>query len=641
MPVTLVYTTGGPANPAVFTGPGTTGRVPNPVTSSGRYLRDDGSWAAPAGAGLGDVSGPDGATNNAVAVYDGTSGTTLKDSGVTINADGDITVPATATVDGRDLSVDGNKLDDIEESATADQNAAEVPFSPATSSLGATNVQAAIDELDAKVEAGGGGGGPGTDDQTAAEVAFTPAGTISATNVQAAIQEVSGDVTTLTSGLVAVASALDVDEAALAAHVGTGGSTHPVAVSSGAAGFLSGADKAKLDGVESGATADQSAVEVPFAPAGTISSTNVQAAVAEVDADRVALSSTVTGHIGTGGAAHPNVVAAGAAGFMTGADKTKLNGVEAGATADQTAAEVPVTPSALITSTNVAAALLEVDERAKLALALGPYTGTISGGTLEVNLGSAVSQGRYVLSADAVVSFAAPAGYTIRAGDETTLEVSGDYTLAWPTTVVGMIGRYDGLVSNLIHVRAIDSYSSAGQRQYIVKVTPKFLPPKTGLVFRQVMPNFFASRVDALDRNIDALTPTSETLFSALARIEEYRRQDNGLFKFRLDWPTLSKSVTWWQASAPQARYEEVDGFELITSTGSPNLTGFGGLSLSAWGGTLLDGIPGVQWGISPFGAGLWFCVGRLTAGDGVGIPQLIPADVGTTTGTVEIHVIS
>ena len=36
-------------------------------------------------------------------------------------------------------------------------------------------------------------------------------------------------------------------------------------------------------------------------------------------------------HAGTGGAAHANVVAAGAAGFMTGADKTKLDGIEASA----------------------------------------------------------------------------------------------------------------------------------------------------------------------------------------------------------------------------------------------------------------------------------------------------------------------
>jgi hypothetical protein len=42
---------------------------------------------------------------------------------------------------------------------------------------------------------------------------------------------------------------------------------------------------------------------------------------------------TLAAHIGAGGAAHANVVAGGNAGFMTGADKTKLDGITAGATA--------------------------------------------------------------------------------------------------------------------------------------------------------------------------------------------------------------------------------------------------------------------------------------------------------------------
>ena len=47
-----------------------------------------------------------------------------------------------------------------------------------------------------------------------------------------------------------------------------------------------------------------------------------------------------TAHVGAGGAAHANAVAAGAAGFMTGADKTKLDGVATGATANATNAEL-------------------------------------------------------------------------------------------------------------------------------------------------------------------------------------------------------------------------------------------------------------------------------------------------------------
>jgi hypothetical protein len=48
----------------------------------------------------------------------------------------------------------------------------------------------------------------------------------------------------------------------------------------------------------------------------------------------VGVSVAAQSHVGAGGAAHANVVAAGAAGFMTGADKTKLDGIATGATAN-------------------------------------------------------------------------------------------------------------------------------------------------------------------------------------------------------------------------------------------------------------------------------------------------------------------
>lgn len=59
---------------------------------------------------------------------------------------GNLSVSAGATIDGRDLSVDGAKLDGIESGATADQSAAEVPFTPA-GGVAATDVQAAIVEV--------------------------------------------------------------------------------------------------------------------------------------------------------------------------------------------------------------------------------------------------------------------------------------------------------------------------------------------------------------------------------------------------------------------------------------------------------------------------------------------------------------
>jgi len=72
-------------------------------------------------------------------------------------------------------------------------------------------------------------------------------------------------------------------------------------------------------------TADQ----VGNVPAGGIAATDLQAAINELDVDKLAAS-----HAGSGGTAHSNAVASGSAGFMTGADKAKLDGVAAGATAN-------------------------------------------------------------------------------------------------------------------------------------------------------------------------------------------------------------------------------------------------------------------------------------------------------------------
>ena len=76
------------------------------------YLRGDGTWAGVSGNGVGDVLGPGSSTDKAVALFDGAGGTQLQDSPITVNTGtGSITVPALATVDGRDISVDGATLD--------------------------------------------------------------------------------------------------------------------------------------------------------------------------------------------------------------------------------------------------------------------------------------------------------------------------------------------------------------------------------------------------------------------------------------------------------------------------------------------------------------------------------------------------
>lgn len=57
-------------------------------------------------------------------------------------------------------------------------------------------------------------------------------------------------------GLLGTAAAADTGDFVPASHVGAGGAAHGDVVASGAAGFMTGADKAKLDGVAGGATAN-------------------------------------------------------------------------------------------------------------------------------------------------------------------------------------------------------------------------------------------------------------------------------------------------------------------------------------------------------------------------------------------------
>lgn len=96
--------------------------------------------------GSGDVVGPGGATDNAIARYDAATGKVIQNSLVTITDLGSVVLAALQTVDGRDVSVDGAKLDGVETDAKDDQSSAEVPFTP-NGDIAAANVQAAIVEV--------------------------------------------------------------------------------------------------------------------------------------------------------------------------------------------------------------------------------------------------------------------------------------------------------------------------------------------------------------------------------------------------------------------------------------------------------------------------------------------------------------
>ena len=75
---------------------------------------------------------------------------------------------------------------------------------------------------------------------------------------------------------------------------------------------------------------DYTAAQITNVPSGSISQTNVQAAIDELDSEKVPNS-----HIGSGGAQHADATIL-ASGFISASDQIKLNGIESGATANST-----------------------------------------------------------------------------------------------------------------------------------------------------------------------------------------------------------------------------------------------------------------------------------------------------------------
>ena len=150
-----------------------------------------------------------------------------------------------------------------------------------------------------------------------------------------------------------------------AAHgVRGGGTQHANAVAAGAAGFMTGADKTKLDGLPASAvpTTRILTAGAGLTGGGDLSANRTFDAVANADGSitvnpndiQVGVLATDAQHgVRGGGTQHANAVAAGAAGFMTGADKTKLDGVEALADVTDTA------------NVNAAGAVMETDYTAK------------------------------------------------------------------------------------------------------------------------------------------------------------------------------------------------------------------------------------------------------------------------------------
>lgn len=125
---------------------------------------------------------------------------------------------------------------------------------------------------------------------------------------------------------------------AAASHVGAGGSAHANAVASGAAGFLTGTDKAKLDGIATGATANDTDANLKARAnhTGTQAISSILAAATSRFFGRISASGGAGEEL-TGTQATSLLDVAGALkGLLSAADKSKLDGVASGATANST-----------------------------------------------------------------------------------------------------------------------------------------------------------------------------------------------------------------------------------------------------------------------------------------------------------------
>lgn len=211
-----------------------------------------------------------------------------------------------------------------------DLTAADIEVTPA-GNLSSTDVQAALEELQTEIDGLSGG----TDDQTAAEVPYDNMSSgLAATDTQAAVDEVEGRVDTLEGDSHTHANKTVLDNTT-ASYTTT--------------------EETKLAGIESGATADQIAAEVPYDNTSSgLAATDTQTAVDEVEGRVDTLEGDSHTH------ANKTVLDNTTASYTT-AEETKLAGIEAGADVTD-AANVDAAGATMNTDTDVSSNSYVLDE---------------------------------------------------------------------------------------------------------------------------------------------------------------------------------------------------------------------------------------------------------------------------------------
>ncbi|MGB0171082.1 MAG: beta strand repeat-containing protein, partial [Flavobacteriales bacterium] len=324
----------------------------------------------------GDVSGNAGTVTN--GVYTTSSVTALSD--VTDAGSGAIITDAERT-----------KLDGIEAGATGDQTGAEIKLAYEAEAKAFTDAQ--FDKL-AAIEAGA------TGDQTGAEIklayeaeakAFTDAqfdklaaiaDNATANQTDAYLLARANHTGTQTAATISDFDAEVANNAAVTANtakVSADGlvTTHSDVTDAGSGAIITDAERTKLDGIETAATADQTGAEIKLAyeaeakaftdaqfdklaaiadnatanqtdayllARANHTGTQTAATISDFDAE-VANNAAVTANTAKVSAdglvtTHSDVTDAGSGAIITDAERTKLDGIETGATGDQTGAEI-------------------------------------------------------------------------------------------------------------------------------------------------------------------------------------------------------------------------------------------------------------------------------------------------------------
>ena len=205
-----------------------------------------------------------------------------------------IIAASTAVIAGLMSAADKAKLDAVEVGATGDQIASEVP-STAYGITTSTDVQSAIEQItDDKVDAVTGNTVTYDPEYIIPELKFHRNGYI-----QHVVWGISS-ATSTAAGVMSAADKIKLDAALTDASLSntpsptailiatTGGTNTSIPLADATnAGLISASEKAKLAAVETGATGDQIASEVPSLAHGTTTSTNVQAAIEEITNDKI------------------------------------------------------------------------------------------------------------------------------------------------------------------------------------------------------------------------------------------------------------------------------------------------------------------------------------------------------------------